>query len=285
MLIDLHAHTTFSDGSFSPEGLIEEAVKNNVRVLAITDHDEIGAIPLGLKYSQGMDFKLVPGVELSIDYELKGQGHLHLLGLFIDHNNKTLKKSLKILKEARQSRILQMADKMNRLGHNISEEDIKQKVRQGSAGRPHIAQILIEKGIVNSLYEAFKKYLSKGRPAYVPKVKLKIEPAIDLIHSAGGIAILAHPYSLGFSNYPRLGQEILKLKDYGLDGIEVYYTNHDQYLTKWLKEFAESNELLISGGSDFHGSAKPNTKLGKGTGVLNIPYEVFENLKNFINEN
>jgi len=285
MLIDLHTHTNFSDGSLSPEELIDKAIISNVKVLSITDHDEIGAIPIGLKYSQDLDLQLVPGVELSIDYELKGQAHLHLVGLFIDHNNEDLQNKLRFLKEARASRIFRMVEKMNGLGHNIIKEEILQKVQHGSAGRPHLAQILLEKGIVNSMYDAFKKYLSKGRPAYVPKVKLKIEPAIHLIHSAGGIAILAHPYSLGFSTYPALGEEILKLKDYGLNGIEVYYTNHDRYLTNWLKEFADSNDLLISGGSDFHGLAKPKIKLGKGVGSLDIPYQVFENLNNFISKN
>ena len=123
------------------------------------------------------------------------------------------------------------------------------------------------------------KFLLKGRPAYVPKKKLSARAAIDLIHHAGGLAIAAHPFSLGYETYPEIGREMLKLKSIGLDGLEAYYTNHNTYLTKWLLDFARENNMLISGGSDFHGEPKPKIQLGCGLGNLNIPYSVFENLK------
>jgi predicted metal-dependent phosphoesterase TrpH len=173
---------------------------------------------------------------------------------------------------------------MNELGFNLDLDELIRKVGRGSAGRPHLARMLIEKGIVKDIPEAFNKYLSKGRPVHVPKMKLSAQQAFNLIHKAGGIAILAHPFSLGYQNYVNLGREILNLKKIGLDGLEAYYTNHDIYLTKWLINFAQENDLLISGGSDFHGKPRPDIEIGKGLGNLNIPYHIYENLKLYISD-
>lgn len=284
-MIDLHTHTNFSDGSLSPAQLVEEALRREVGVLAITDHDEVGAVGPALTYAKDRAIEIVSGVELSIDYELQGKAHLHLLGLFVDHNNEPLRSALFELKSARRERMLEMVSKINALGYPVGVNEIEEQVGYGSAGRPHLASIMVKKGYVTDLYEAFVRYLSKGRPAYVPKKKLKIEPAINLIHSAGGLAILAHPFSLGYDVYDQLGREILKLKETGLDGIEVYYSNHDRYLTQWLHEFALKNDLLMSGGSDFHGAVKPEINLGRGLGNLQIPFEIYKNLKDYLQRN
>ncbi len=280
MSIDLHTHTNFSDGSLPPEALIDLAVESKIDVLAITDHDEIGALPAAFEYAMSLPIKIVSGVELSIEYDLPGHGHLHIVGLFIDYKNNTLINALNELKQARCDRIKTMVQKVTTLGYDLNIDELNQNIGRGSAGRPHLARMLIEKGIVNDIPEAFSKYLSKGQPAYVPKKKLSAELAIDLIHRAGGLAIVAHPFSLGFSTYPEIGREILKLKALGLDGLEAYYTSHNVYLTKWLLDFARENGLLISGGSDFHGDPRPEIQLGSGLSNLNIPYSVFENLKN-----
>lgn len=280
MSIDLHSHTYFSDGSLSPQALIDLAVESKIDVLAITDHDEVSALPSAFEYASNLPIEIVSGVELSIAYNLPEQGHLHILGLFIDYQNEKLNDILDQLKQARYDRIKTMLQKVNSLGGDLDIDELDKKIGNGSAGRPHIARMLVAKGMVKDIPEAFSKYLSKGRPAYVPKKKLSAESAIHLIHSTGGLAIAAHPFSLGFSTYPEVGLEILKLKALGLDGLEAYYTNHNAYITKWLLDFARENGLLISGGTDFHGDPKPEIRLGSGLGNLDIPYSVFENLKN-----
>jgi predicted metal-dependent phosphoesterase TrpH len=280
-MIDLHTHTNFSDGSLSPEELIDLAIETGVTVLAITDHDEIGALPSADQYAENKEIKIVPGVELSIDYSLQAGAHLHLLGMFIDHHNQELQMVLKDLKAAREVRIYEMVDRINALGHNLKYAEIKTLVGHGSAGRPHLARLLIKRGIVKSVYEAFERYLSAGRPGHVPKKKLKIEPAINLIHSAGGLAVLAHPNSLRFDQYHKLGEEILKLQTKGLDGFEAYYYNHDRYFTQWLLEFAVKHGLCMSGGTDFHGSARPNIKLGKGYGAFSVHPSIYDKLHEF----
>jgi predicted metal-dependent phosphoesterase TrpH len=280
MSIDLHTHTNFSDGSLSPNELINLAIEKSINVLGITDHDEVGSLMHALEYAVDLPIEIIPGVELSIEYNLPGQGHLHILGMFIDFHKAELLDTLNNLKQARFERIKTMVQKVEALGFSLDFNELQQNIGKGSAGRPHLARQLIERGFVKDISEAFNKYLSKGRPVYVPKKKLTAQSAIDLIHESNGIAVLAHPFSLGFQTYPEMGKEILKLKNIGLDGIEVYYTSHNSYLTKWLLDFARAHNLLISGGSDFHGDPRPDIKLGTGFGNLDIPYSVFENLKN-----
>jgi predicted metal-dependent phosphoesterase TrpH len=171
------------------------------------------------------------------------------------------------------------------MGMNISQNELDEITKGGSIGRPHIGQLLLQKGYVDSVAQAFHDYLGRGKPAYVPKEKLKIEAAIDVVHRAGGLAILAHPISLGYDNYPRFGEEILKLQALGLDGIEAYYPSHDRYFTQWLLDFAAQHDLAVSGGSDFHGKAKPDIKPGVGFGNMNIPFSVYEALERRVTKN
>lgn len=278
MSIDLHVHTNFSDGSLSPRELIDLAIEKKIDVLAVTDHDEVGALPSALEYAANLPISIVSGVELSIKYDLPGHGHLHILGMFIDYQNQELINVLNCLKTARYNRIKTMVQKVKAIGYDLDFNELEKNIGRGSAGRPHLAQMLVAEGIANDIPEAFSKYLSKGRPAYVPKKKLTTHSAIDLIHKSGGIAIVAHPFSLGYSMYSEMGREILKLKDMGLDGLEAYYTNHNSHLTKWLLDFALQNNLLISGGSDFHGDPRPDINLGTGFGNLDIPHSVYANL-------
>lgn len=279
MLVDLHLHTNFSDGALSPQELIDYVKKLNVGVIAVTDHDEIGANLPARNYGEKQGIEVIAGVELSIEYQLKGRGHLHIVGLFIDPLNQELCRTLDRLKKARVSRAREIIEKLSALGLPVSYNELEKIVGKGSAGRPHAAALLVRKGIVSSFHEAFKEYLSKGCPAYVAKRKLKIEPAVELIHQAGGLAILAHPISLGFSAYKRTGAEILKLKKLGIDGVEAYYCSHDRYFTNWLLEFAKKNDLAVSGGSDFHGATKPDIQPGVGRGNLHVPVKIIDELK------
>jgi len=279
MLTDLHTHTYYSDGSLSPQELISLAQKHQVGYLGITDHDTIDAVNEASQAASGLNLTIVPGVELSIDYPLEGTAHLHLLGLFIDTKNPLLLGKMEWLRQGRLSRAEQMVQKIASMGHPISWAELEDKGLRGSIGRPHIAQLMVEKGIITNIFQAFNRWLNRGGPAYVPKTKMKIDQAIEVIHQAGGLAILAHPFTLGFVQYDRLGREILKLKEMGLDGLEVYYPSHSRYFRKFLLDFARRERMCVSGGSDFHGKSRPGILPGRGNGSLQIGESVAQALE------
>lgn len=281
-MIDLHVHTNHSDGSFSPESVVKLADNHKVTVLAITDHDEISGVIPAQKAGYELGITVVPGVELSINYSLPKGGHFHLLGLFIDLENSLLQNNLDWLREARRHRAVEIIQNLINIGLPLSVDDLNQEMALGSIGRPHIAGLLIKKQIVKNTPEAFARFLKKGAPGYVPKQKLSAHQAINIIHDAGGLAIIAHPFTLGFKTYPELGREILKLKELGLNGIEAYYSSHDRYITKWLLDFAAGRQLAVSGGSDFHGKPKPGVLPGIGRGNLSVPAIVYENLLQYL---
>ncbi len=284
MFTDLHTHTYFSDGSLSPAELIALAIKHQVGFLGITDHDTIDAVDEAGQAAENTNLTIVPGVELSIDYPLEGTAHLHLLGLFIDTGNPLLLTKMDWLRQGRLNRAEEIVNKIAAMGHPVSWPELEQKGHRGSLGRPHIAQLMVEKGIISNIYQAFNHWLNRGGPAYVPKTKMKIDEAIEVIHQAGGLAILAHPFTLGFIQYDRLGREILKLKELGLDGLEVYYPSHTRYFRKFLLEFARREHLCVSGGSDFHGKARPGILPGRGNGSLQIGEAVAQALEMYRHE-
>ena len=279
--IDLHLHTNCSDGSLKPKELIDKVSTLGIKAIAVTDHDEICGCAEAVEYAKGKNIAVVPGVELSIDYPLQGKNHLHLLGLFIDVKNDILNNALERLRVARRNRAEKIVEKLKQIGYDLNYEELSKYAGNGSIGRPHVAALLKEKGIVKQEAEAFRNLLGRGRPAYVPKEKLDLGSAIQVIHEAEGLAILAHPISLGYKNYELLGREILKWRGFGLDGIEAYYSRHDRYLTGWLLAFARQHGLAVSGGSDFHGKAKPEIQPGSGYGNLKIPYRVYEDLNKY----
>ena len=221
---------------------------------------------------------VVPGVELSADYSLPGNGHLDILGLFIDPNDPGLNQALHHLRRERVKRSEKILERLAGIGIPLSLSEVQAESAGGSAGRPHIARVMMRQGYVEGIDQAFQKYLKQGAPAYVDKKKLPASECINLIREAGGIAVIAHPYSIGYATYQELGDEILNLKKLGLQGIESYYSNYSDSMSRWLRTFAKDNEMLVSGGSDFHGSVKPNTQLGSGPGNLHVPDEVYENL-------
>ncbi len=281
MKIDLHTHTNRSDGTLSPGELVGLAKASGVSVLAVTDHDTISGCEAAVRHGEKIGVNVISGVELSIAYSLSGNGHLHLLGLFIDPQNEALNAALTKLSEAREERGTEILEKLAKINMPVPKEELKAVVNGGSVGRPHIVSLLLKKGYIRSAYQGYTQLLGKGGAAYVSKEKLELEPAINLIHRAGGLAILAHPISLMFANYPRLGDEILKFREMGLDGVEVYYSSHDHYFTRWLFDFCRQYNLQMSGGSDFHGSVKPDILLGRGRGNLRIPYQVYEALEQY----
>lgn len=279
MSIDLHTHTTYSDGTLTPEQLVEKADYQRLTAIAITDHDEIDALKYLNRIDAVKNVIIVNGAEFSIDIDLKGTAHLHLLGLFLDIENEELNHILTNLKNARRERAYAIILKLQEQGISISKKEIDDVIGLGSAGRPHIARLLLQKNIVSNVWEAFNKYLSKGKPAYVSKKKLPLKDAIKLIHNASGLAILAHPISLKHRRYKDTDVFLRELKYIGLDGVEAYYSTHSPKFIKFLKESAIRYDLLISGGSDFHGKVKPDTELGIGKGNLDVPDDIFYSLK------
>jgi predicted metal-dependent phosphoesterase TrpH len=273
-MIDLHTHSVFSDGTMTPEKLIRYAETRGIEALALTDHDTVDGIPDFL--SVQTDIALVPGLEISIAYD---PGTFHLLGLFVDHKNEYMLKTLSRLQDARKRRNEKIIRSVSELlGRNVTEADISDE-NEGELGRPHIAKFLMKQGAVSSMNEAFDKYLGKGMPMYVDKERLDFHAAVDIIHEAGGAAILAHPFSLKLDGEKYYRGFIKYLKTLGLDGVEVWCTDTpaDQYDT--VLDIARENDLVVSGGSDFHGDNKLSVALGTGKGDLNIPFAVYEELK------
>jgi hypothetical protein len=276
-MIDLHVHTTASDGTLSPREVIRLAAKRGLEAVAITDHDTISGISDARSEGSVCGVEVIPGVELSTEWP---QGILHVLGYFIDPQAGSLVETLTYLKEGREARSVHIAEKLRELGIDFSSSDLLKASGSGVPGRPHIARTLMEKGYVSSLQEAFDRYLKKGMPAYVAKRKLDPRTAIETLVSAGGVPVLAHPYSLGTSERKQLIGLIEELMRYGLSGLEVLYTQHTKRQTRLYREIAEALGLIVTGGTDFHGDNKPGAQLGTIRGHGPLPYSMVTELKN-----
>jgi len=245
MIFDLHVHTIYSDGLFSPKEVINLARKKGLNGIAITDHDTVKGIYPALNISKNLnEFQVIPGVEFGTIFE---DEEVHLLGYFIDYTSKKLLDALNMLKENRIKRGIKIVEKLNSLGMKLSIHDIKKFVKDDYIGRPHIGKALVEKGYVMSLEEAFEKFLDKGKPAYVQRKTLTLKETIDLIHEVNGIAILAHPGLLKNKNI------INKCIQFGIDGLEAIHSKHSANDVRMCIKIARMNNLIITGGSDCHG--------------------------------
>lgn len=245
MLADLHTHSTFSDGKYTPEELVKAAIDNNIRYLAVTDHDSCNGVAEAQKIAANSSGKLsiITGVELGTQYF---ENSVHILGYFININNMPLKIKMDEMRHAREHRLQKMLAKLKTLGYEVEVEACDPVNR--AVGRPHVAKALVKKGYFASVQEVFDRLLRQGGPAYVPQPKLSPEEAINLLHDAGGIAVLAHPSEL---NNKELVDEILD--KFAFDGLEVYHPSADAADTSYWRQAAASRDLLVSGGSDFHG--------------------------------
>lgn len=259
--IDLHAHTTASDGSLTPTELITKASQLGLAALAVTDHDTVGGLAEAREAAQAVGLELVPGVELSVE---DGDGRFHLLGYGFDTNNPELAETLVALRVARAERNAQMAKRMTALGLPVTMDDVRAEAGEDSEviARPHFAQALIKKGVVNSVQEAFDRYLASGKPLYLPKQGLTARDAIALLHRAGGVAVMAHPGLIPQSASALAARVETLTKSDGLDGIEAYYSQHSPADTERFLGLAARLGLLATGGSDFHGTPKPHVPLG-----------------------
>ena len=275
-LIDLHTHTTASDGSYTPSEVVFAAYESGLAAVAITDHDNINGIEEAFKAGKGLPIEVVPGVEISVDAGFRGG--MHMLGYCIDPSEPRLVAALERLQQARAERNPQVVEKLNQLGLDITMDEVRACAGQGQIGRPHFAQVIIEKGYAKNRAEAFNRWLGADKPAYVPKFKFKPDVAISLLRGAGGVPVLAHPGLLKLA-FLRLESLIRELMELGLEGVEAIYSEHNQALRKRLSDLAARLGLVITGGSDFHGDPKPDIKLGYGLGDLRVPKSLLMPLK------
>lgn len=274
--VDFHMHTTFSDGSYTPDELLQYAKEKNLSCVAVTDHDTVTSYPGSKAAAEKYGVELIPGIEISCQFE---PGTLHILGYFLDPANTRLQKDLADLQKARAERNPMIIAKLNKLGVAITMEEVVGVSGKDQVGRPHFAQVLIKKGYVQNNEEAFRTYLAKGAAAYVDKRRLSAKDGIKMITNAGGLAVVAHPKQLRITERSRLVELFREWKSYGLAGIEAYSSCQNRDEQKFWHELGDELGLIITGGSDFHGKNKPDVDLGwMGSGV-NIGYEVVEQMK------
>lgn len=263
---DLHIHTYLSDGTFSPKQVLEISHKLGIACIAITDHDSIDGIEPVLKLAKSYEIEVIPGVELTAEV---GDNEVHIIGYYIDWRDKGFGAKLKALRHARVERIKKMVEKLAEFGINIEAKEVFEFAGPGAVGRLHLAQVMYQKGLVASIDEAFRKYIRNHGPCYVKKFTLSPREAIEMIKSVGGIPVLAHPHLL------KMDELIPSFIRDGLQGIEVYHSDHLDQATQRYEKLAHKYGLLITGGSDCHGLGKKEVLIGK----VKLPYSLVEKLK------
>jgi len=269
---DLHLHTTYSDGSFTPQELVRTAQQMNLSAISITDHDITDGITEGIKEGAKRGIEVVPGVELSAEMKSSDEHEMHILGYYINWENLKFQEELKLFRQARERRAFHILDKLRGIGINLNEEKLFKIAGIGSIGRLHFAKLMVEEKIVSHTQEAFEKYLGEGKPAYVPKLRLKPEEAIKMILRIGGIPVLAHPF------YGNITKAIVKsLVSKGLMGIEVWHIKHPPSVVETFKSWAKEFGVLMTGGTDCHGKLMDETPplIGK----LKIDYKYLVDIK------
>ncbi len=273
--IDLHTHSTASDGTFTPTELVLEAKRVGLYSVALTDHDTVSGIDefieAGIKYN----IRTIAGVELSTEYE---DTEIHVLGLFIDPENQALLRQLHEFRSNRDNRNLKMIERLREEGFRITAEEIYERDPEAVIARPHIARYLADTHQVKDIQEAFDKYIGEGCCCYVERYKITPMRAVELIHAAGGVAILAHPclYKISDDTMKKMLKEMVKAR---LDGIEAIYSRNQGSDEEKYRALAKKFGLIISGGTDFHGANKPDIHLGTGTGNLVIPNKILLDIR------
>ena len=280
MRIDLHIHSTASDGTCTPEQILKTASELELGAIAITDHDTVkgvgdalqAGIPDGLKFVTGVEISAAPPPSLSLS------GSLHILGYDFDVTHGELNRSLGILQNARKNRNPKIIERLNHMGFEITLDDVRCEAEPCQLGRPHIARAMVRKKMAGSINEAFDRYLGKGQPAYVDKYRMPHDEAIAAIRAAGGVAVLAHPVLLNLPDAAATEALVRELHALGLQGLEVYYPQHSPAQTACYRDLARRLGLLMTGGSDFHGAINPDIQIGVGKGDFYVPYELYEAL-------
>jgi 3',5'-nucleoside bisphosphate phosphatase len=262
---DLHLHTQFSDGTFTPEELVLRAQNAGLACIALTDHDTVEGCARAAAACAVVSMDFIPGSELTAEHE---DTEVHILGYFLDTANQNLLEKIAKFQSVRQSRIHEMVAALNKLGIPLKAEAVFELANCKSPGRPHVARALVKGKLIGSLDEAFERYLKKGRPAWVPKTKMSALESVELIHSAGGLAVMAHP------GLNRTDDIIPALVEAGLDGIECFHTKHSTVMSERYLEIAEKYDLLVTGGSDCHGFSKKAPLIG----TVRLPFDHVERL-------
>lgn len=275
MAVDLHTHSSYSDGSDTPSELVAAAARARLEAVALTDHDNLDGIPEAVVAAHQHGIELIPGVELSCEWE---PGGFHMIVLWLEPGPGPLQDRLVDLQEGRANRNQLMVAKLADLGVDITYEEVLEEAGGTGVGRPHMAAILVRKRVVESMSEAFDFYLAAGRPAYVGRARLTPEAAIELAAASGAVSIIAHPHTLGIFG-PELDAELTRLAGLGLTGLEAYYPEYEPDNRLELVERARQTGLIPSGGSDYHGTYKQGLKIGNGYGDLVVEWAVLEELR------
>ena len=263
---DLHLHTQFSDGTFTPEELVLRAQKAGLACIALTDHDSVEGCGRAAVACAAVKMEFISGSELTAEHK---DTEVHVLGYFLDTENQTLLERINKFQAVRQSRISEMCAALNKLGIPLKAESVFALASCKSPGRPHVARAMVKEKLIKNLDEAFERFLKKGRPAWVPKTKMSALESIELIHQAGGLAVMAHP------GLNRTDDIIPDLVDAGMDGIECFHTKHSTVMSERYLEIAEKYHLLVTGGSDCHGFSKKAPLIG----TVKLPYEHVERMR------
>ena len=261
-LCDFHTHSTASDGRLTPTELVEEAARCGLQGFAISDHDTLAGVEEALARSHELDLNYIPAVELSVDLHIGGSAHL--LGYFpgadlsvLCSSSAEIQKALQYIIDGRNTRNPAIVQKFRELGFDITMEEVEAEAGDAVVGRPHIAAVLVKKGLVNSSEEVFGRYLGAGKPAYVDRNRLGDYKAIELIRQAGGLPVLAHPKYIQVEGFRGLGALVSSLADAGLAGLEAYYPEQSGEMISFLEDASRKHKLLLTGGSDFHGIKHP----------------------------
>jgi len=273
--IDLHLHTTHSDGSQTPAEVVRLAHEAGVSALAITDHDITTGLPEAIATGQDLGIEIIPGIEISSRH---GESELHVLGYFIKWQDAQLNERLMTLRESRHRRNPKIIELLQAAGIDITYDEVRAVAGSDSVGRPHIARVLMDKKVVTTAKEAFDRFLAEGKAAYVPRDLPAPVDAIRWIKDAGGLAVLAHPTWVKTTE-GTLTDLARQLKEHGLDGVEVHYSTHTPRQTRTYLSLAKQLGLLVTGGSDFHGMTKPDIEVGIGKGSLHVPDHLLPKLK------
>jgi predicted metal-dependent phosphoesterase TrpH len=274
-LIDLHTHSTVSDGSDPPRRIPELAAASGCKAVALTDHDRLDGVPEAAARADELGIRLVPGCELSCGF---GERSLHLLVYFLESGHGPLQDELANLQEARHQRNVALAERLDDLGLPCTLEEMEEESGGSGTGRPHAAAVLVRKGVVGSVREAFDQWLGVGRPGYVASRRLEVPEAVRLARASGAVAVLAHPFSLRLEE-AELESAVAELASLGLTGMESLYGRYSPDERQALAALARRHDLVPTGGSDHHGTYKPDLKVGVGQGDLEVPDEVLDELE------
>ena len=276
MAVDLHTHSTASDGSDDPATLVELALEIGLPTLALTDHDTQEGVAEARRAASGTDLELIPGTELSLEYD---HGGMHLVVLWLEPGTGPLQDRLKGLQNGRSDRNRRIVEILGELSMPIDMADILDESGGGSVGRPHIAAVMVRKGYVSDIATAFDDWLGTGQPAYVGRPRLSPEDGISLARQSGAVPILAHPHTLGINRAAVMADLLTRLTKAGLVGLEAIYSGYQRHEREGYADLARRFGLVPSGGSDYHGTYKPGLELGCGYGDLVVPDSTVDELR------